>query len=150
MNQSDWQALAVLAAALAFVLAAAAIQRLLGWAAARREATARSAVPQGETPGPRGPVQPPADPEISWREDRRYDRPSPTPHASLPADRMPMPGAGRRARRLLRTSGGLKAAILVCEILGPPGGIVRTARTALIGGRRGAAGGRPPGSDAGR
>jgi hypothetical protein len=43
VNHTEWQALAVLVAALAFVGAATAVQRLLGRAAARLDATARAA-----------------------------------------------------------------------------------------------------------
>ncbi|RPI02683.1 MAG: hypothetical protein EHM71_15135 [Zetaproteobacteria bacterium] len=120
MNQSEWQSLAILVVALAFVLAATAIQRLLGRMATRRGAADPPAVPQVPATEP---VKRPADPEVSANDSAWDDRRVRVRPASLPASRTPGPGVRRRARRFLRGPGGLRAAILAREILGPAKGL---------------------------
>lgn len=120
MNHTEWQALAVLAAALAFVVAATAIQRFLGRVAARRVAAARPGAADAQ---PSEPVQPPVDLEASWGGGARDERRPSTRHVLRPTDRPPRSSARRRARQILRAPGGLRAAILAREILGPARGL---------------------------
>jgi hypothetical protein len=122
VNHTEWQALAVLVAALAFVVAATALQRFLGRVAARRGTAEPFSVPQVPA---RSPFEAPFGPDISWSEETRSDRRAPDRRVSVPTSTAPTPAARRRARRFLRGPGGLRAAILAREILGPAKGLSR-------------------------
>jgi hypothetical protein len=120
VNQSEWQSLAILVAALAFVLAATAIQWLLARMATRRGTAEPPSVPQVPA---RSPVEAPSGSDIPGSEETRSDRRAPDRRVSVPTSTAPTPAARRRARRFLRGPGELRAAILAREILGPAKGL---------------------------
>jgi hypothetical protein len=125
VNQTEWQPLAVLAAAMLFIGIASIVQRLMARAAARQAAAERAAARPAQAPAPPGPVQSPAAPGLPRVEAPRSDRRAPASHGPLPRRRPPVRDPRGRARDLLRAPAGLKVAILAGEILGPPQGAPR-------------------------
>jgi hypothetical protein len=120
VNQPDLQSVAILVAALAFVLAVTAIQRLLGRILTRRDRAESPSVPPASK---RGSVRRPVGTDEALGRDVRMERGDPERTGPPHPRRSPALATRRRARQILREPGGRKAAILAREILGPARGL---------------------------
>jgi hypothetical protein len=120
VNQAEWHPLAILVAALAFALAATAIQRLLGRIVTRRGPAGSPAISQAPE---NRPVLAAVGPDESLNREGRTERGARGRAVPSPARRRSPLATRRRARQILRQPGGLKVAILAREILGPAKGL---------------------------